>query len=51
MWPRAGGTKAPQPEVPHGLLPAGCWGLGICPQKILDLKIILQTKVFGSREA
>lgn len=49
LWPRAGGTKA-QPEVPHGLLPAGCWGLGICPQIILALKIILQTNLFGSRE-
>lgn len=43
--------KAPQPEVPHGLLPAGCWGFRMCPQIILNLKTILQINLFGSREA
>lgn len=49
-------------EVPHGLLTAGCWGecslrqcslwgLELCPQLILDLKVILQTNGFGNREA
>lgn len=43
--PRAGGTTTSWPP------PCRMLGLRMCPQIILILKIILQTNLFGSREA